>query len=1568
MGGSSSNGGTPRAAVEAPNTLISNTRIRILDLVGEGTQAGFWVQSGISGGNPLCSMYMDDTPILNGDGSPNFNISGQGFSWGYVSGTSGQSYIEGFDKVEALVPLPANTRVTFPPENNGFPKPVVVAFNTTMYPDAEGVKVTMRIPQLFTVNQTNGDTNLYNIGWLVECQLNGGEWQTLDTQNINGKCTSPFLKTLVYPLPKTDPISTFYEWKVRIRRTTQMVLSSSTANDLYVDSIAIVSSNSYRYPMSAMVGLSLSADQFAGIPVRAYDVKGIQVLVPEGYTPTQYGETTFQRQCDYDSGNKLIGFTTQSASETAGVVPGVIVSGPGIPPGSIVISVDNDGPSYFFAIDQDPTSTLVNQTVTFTSITPGTITPAVYPSIWTGTFGARQWTDNPAWIFYDLCTNKRYGLGNYVRPEWMDKWTLYQIAQFCDEMVDDGNGGLEPRFTCNVAIQEPQDAYTLLNNLVSVFRGMLYWSNGRIMPVGSETRDPVFNFTNANVIGGAFSYSDTPRNTRSTVCLIRWNDPDNLFRSSVERVEDPDGLARYGEIKKEVTSFATTSRGQAARAANWILTVEQLLTETVSFSTDMEGVYLRPGDVFNVYDNYRNNQQQGGRIVSFSAARDAIELDKEVTLFPGFYYDLAALVPAATIGTGITGSNQIAGLRNSQVETRRVVTSPGTGLYTVALDSGFSANLYKGSVWILSASGSAVTIFDQATQYKVLGASEPQNGITQVVGVEYNTGVNFLVNNNYNVEISPPIAGDTTPPAPPTGLSATRITGLLIDNTFFSYVYLDWTGSVSPNAAYHTITGRLGVGTPFVVGSPPASQTEINYTPSAPGTYTFGVAAYNANGYGSAFNEVTYVEPATNPLPTTPLSGIFISEDFDPYTKAVAPLNRYTGYIGTTPTFGWNIEVDPTNGLETPSAQFITGYRVRLLDITNEASVLAPEIILEGKEIDSWKVPEDYLYTVPSITPLRAFTLSVDTLTTYGDIRSGARLAVNNPQPPPPVNSGFIGFDGGVSYNITPSRLVDLSGVYIWNNVSPSFTPTYDNVTFSSTNFAGFAPVYASNPDGSFSTWFSLLDTYGYSGSTASNGDSNAKIYGPISGNVTAVFGSIDIDISSEINAALATISGAFSLLTGTFTDSLLTISGENQQTLLMVQGFSGQIIGAIPGEVNTALTVRVDTAVTSSSGSLAQQINAVQANMVTTGQILTAQVGAVSTALTQTGISLGQRIDVVTANLNTTNSNVTATGATLLSAIATSNGALAQWITNLGVQTTGAYATVRIGAEAMVTGSDLIAGTGGVAIARWGFELDANGKVVSMRATSSSFPGNYGTIVFGNANLQSNTYSAGSAGWQISADGNVDFNNASIRGAFTGGSAASNFITADDRGFASRTNGASDRVEISTAGTNAKAIAVYNNINSNVVNLGSVNFAGNYIGELTLRDHNGVTKALINGQGGAVFGGNVEIDGIVQFDGATTHNAQLNINSSNKVHFSAAGTNVSYINEDNGINLYGDSSHPIRIRGAALLLNESAVGSFNAGWVYDLNGNNILRERYGATPSTLSDVITILQYHGLSD
>lgn len=146
-----------------------------------------------------------------------------------------------------------------------------------------------------------------------------------------------------------------------------------------------------------------------------------------------------------------------------------------------------------------------------------------YSGTWDGTFKL-SWTDCPPWIFYDLVSNDRYGLGLRIPAGWLDKWGLYQIARYCDELVPDGFGGQEPRFTCNVYLQTAADAYRVLQDLASTFRGMAYWASGSVVAVADMPGDPVYTFTSANVIGNRFNYVGSALNTRFTVALVSWKE------------------------------------------------------------------------------------------------------------------------------------------------------------------------------------------------------------------------------------------------------------------------------------------------------------------------------------------------------------------------------------------------------------------------------------------------------------------------------------------------------------------------------------------------------------------------------------------------------------------------------------------------------------------------------------------------------------------------------------------------------------------------------------------------------------------------------------------------------------------------------------------------------------------------------------------------------------------------------------------------------------------------------------------------------------------------------------
>lgn len=244
---------------------------------------------------------------------------------------------------------------------------------------------------------------------------------------------------------------------------------------------------------------------------------------------------------------------------------------------------------------------------------------------WDGTFKAqKEWTDNPAWCFYDLLTNKRYGAGNFITENDVDKWSLYQIAKYCDELVSDGFGGVEPRFTCNVYIQTQEDALKVMGDMASVFRGMFYYSNGFIYAINDMPENtPVYAFTNSNVVDGNFNYESTSLKDRNSAVYIRYIDKNNFYKPAVEYVENIEAIRKFGFKETELTAFGCTSRGQAQRLGRWLLASEYNETETISFEAGPECVYLKPGDVIKVYDYNRKYKTVGGRLNLINISGDS---------------------------------------------------------------------------------------------------------------------------------------------------------------------------------------------------------------------------------------------------------------------------------------------------------------------------------------------------------------------------------------------------------------------------------------------------------------------------------------------------------------------------------------------------------------------------------------------------------------------------------------------------------------------------------------------------------------------------------------------------------------------------------------------------------------------------------------------------------------------------------------------------------------------------------------------------------------------------------
>jgi predicted phage tail protein len=322
--------------------------------------------------------------------------------------------------------------------------------------------------------------------------------------------------------------------------------------------------------------------------------------------------------------------------------------------------------------------------------------------IWDGVLSPPIWTDNPAWCFYDLLTNTRYGLGEYIDEDTVDKWSLYEIARYCDGLVPDGFGGWEPRYTCNMFLQNRTEAITALRDMAKIFRGMLYW-NGQVIATDfdrPQTAEALF--TNANVIDGRFNYAGSSLQAKKNVVKVTWNDPDNDYARAVEYVEDSEELAKDNVPIRDLEINATgcTSRGQAYRIGKWALYTSKYESEILSFTTTDVGMHLHPGSLVNISDSLKNSSRRGGRIAEVIDA-STVRLDRPINFNPNNPGKLIVEVDSVKIENLPDGSTVE---RNLSTLVSAVIDRVDSDL--VFLSSSITAPLI-GSIWIYNETGIA---------------------------------------------------------------------------------------------------------------------------------------------------------------------------------------------------------------------------------------------------------------------------------------------------------------------------------------------------------------------------------------------------------------------------------------------------------------------------------------------------------------------------------------------------------------------------------------------------------------------------------------------------------------------------------------------------------------------------------------------------------------------------------------------------------------------------------------------------------------------------------------------
>lgn len=513
-------GSKPRQPKIEKDSLASVSTAKILYILAEGEISGL-----VDGAK---SIKLDDTPLLNDAGQPNFvdDKANLAVKWDFRSGSNNQDYIQGFPDVANEKSVGVQLRQA---------TPYVKQIN-----DINLSAIVVRVSFGALRNQkTNGDITGTTVKYRIDLMTDNGSYQAVIDGNVTAKTSAKYERSHRIDLPKAKN-----GWLVKVTRITPDSTSDLLSNSMSIEAITEIIDVKLAYPNTAMLGIQYDARTFSNIAKLSVRCRGKLLSIPSNYDPV--GRT--------------------------------------------------------------------------------------YNGIWDGTFKT-AYSNNPAWVFYDICLNWRYGLGRRLDASMIDKWALYQIARYCDEMVSDGLGGQEPRFAINVYLQSQQDAFTILQSLSSIFRGMAYWNGEQVTVTMDAPQTPVYTFSRANVVDGIFNYTGTRARDRHTVAKVAWDNPKSDFKTEYEFVRDEYAIAKYGINQLDINMMGCTSQGQAQRAGLWALKSEQLENRQVSFSIGLDGMLerIKPSAIIAISDEVFAGRANGGRIVAISGDRKTITLDRAVT-------------------------------------------------------------------------------------------------------------------------------------------------------------------------------------------------------------------------------------------------------------------------------------------------------------------------------------------------------------------------------------------------------------------------------------------------------------------------------------------------------------------------------------------------------------------------------------------------------------------------------------------------------------------------------------------------------------------------------------------------------------------------------------------------------------------------------------------------------------------------------------------------------------------------------------------------------------------------
>jgi predicted phage tail protein len=898
-GGKSQSTAQPYRPVEYPNTLRSRTTARIMEVLSEGQIQGMATyHSGDPGDNFWRGVILDGTPVFTG--SYNFNL----YNAAFRSGLPQQDPVPGFPMAEAEVAVGVEC------------KPYDAVIRQLSSPNISRVRVMLRFAAMY-MTELDGDVNGTDVSYEIDYQLDGGGWIYGTAETLYGKTMSPYERTFEIYLGWYGQATSTIE--VRVTRLTSDP-DQGEANKFFWSSYTEVQDGTLSYDDTALMAVTVDAEEFPNIPTRGYLLDGMLLQIPNNYDP--WNRT-------YANGG-----------------------------------------------------------------------------LWDGTFYS-AWTNNPAWVLYNLLINERWGLGRYLDVNAIDKWSFYTAAIYNDGWVPDSKGSWQPRWTCNAVVNTRQDAWQLLTAVASNMLATLYFANGTVFLVqDAGYLAPTRLFGPADVTNGAFDYTGTDYRSRYNAAAITWNDPDDDYKPAVELVQDGALVAEQGYRETQVTAFGITNRGQAVRLGRWLIYTSQYETEAVSFSVGLENADIRPGEVININDPGRAGARLAGRLLHDDGT-DTVTLDRTPGTMssPGgwtLYFQIASAADAQK--PTIYATSVIELLAGNQL---RVTSKP--------------AGAEAGTMWLLSAS--AVN----PTTWRVAAVTDAGGGIYTILATEWDLYKAAYV--DYGVYVAPPSTSllPKGPLAPPS------------DINFAEYIYLDaagkpnfaviisWTASKDPRVVRYSLE-MSGPG-----GDHRLFQNIAGISQEVPdmrqGEWTVRLRAFDGLGRYSIVVNYSFVPVGLTAKPLVP-TGFFITPQGGNLITLIwlptGEIDVMFYWIKFTPRLtdaSWDRATTSIARVDRNTTQVSTPmragtYMLKTVDSLGQESDSWIEAVLEPQQTETsiffdWHEEPDWAGTLGP-----KWHINVD------------ELWLPPPVAPEPIPPGIFPGDRGLLLNSTPTKL----GTYIFGN------------------------------------------------------------------------------------------------------------------------------------------------------------------------------------------------------------------------------------------------------------------------------------------------------------------------------------------------------------------------------------------------------------------------------------------------------------------------------------------------------------------------------------------------------